>query len=87
MGMFGWICFGFFAGLFARAILPGEQKMGLVKTTILGVIGSFLGGSIQAFFTGGDPLQLQPAGFIGAVLGAVLVLVVASFVFGRARKT
>ncbi len=86
MGALGWVCFGFFAGLLARAILPGEQKMGLIKTTLLGVAGSFLGGSIQALATGGDPLQLQATGFIGAVLGAMAVLVVYGLVFGGKKK-
>ena len=41
-----WIVFGFLVGLIARAIYPGSQPMGLLMTTVLGVVGSFVGGTI-----------------------------------------
>ncbi len=76
MGVCGWICFGFFAGLIARALFPGDQAMGLVRTTLLGVAGSFVGGFLGALLSGEDPLDPRPAGFIGAVVGAIVILVV-----------
>jgi uncharacterized membrane protein YeaQ/YmgE (transglycosylase-associated protein family) len=79
MGICGWIVFGFLAGLVARALMPGEQPMGFVKTTVLGVGGSFVGGAIASLLFGHPVTHLHPAGFIGAVIGSVLLLVV----FGR----
>ncbi len=85
MGILAWIVFGFVVGLIARAVMPGEQKMGLVKTTLLGVGGSFVGGAIahllfhRAHFGG-----LDTAGFIGSVIGALVIMGVASLV-GRKR--
>ncbi len=74
MGLCGWIIFGLFAGLIARAVMPGDQKMGLLATTLLGVGGAFMGGFISGLLFRGEFFSLRPSGFIGAVLGAVLLL-------------
>jgi len=86
MTILTWIVFGLVVGFIARAIMPGRQSMGLVATTILGVVGSFLGGFVGNLLTGGELLELNAAGFIGAVLGAMLVLAIAGFA-GRRRHT
>jgi len=67
---------GFVVGLIARAILPGTQSIGLILTAVLGIVGSYVAGFIgQAL---GWYHAGQGAGFIGSVLGAVLVLFVYS---------
>lgn len=81
MGICGWLVFGFLAGLVARALFPGDQPMGFVRTTLLGVGGSFVGGAIASLLFGHPLWHLHPAGFIGAVIGAFLLLVF----FGRER--
>ena len=63
-------------GLIARAILPGTQSIGLILTAVLGIVGSFVAGFIgQAvgWYQAG-----AGAGFIGSVVGAILVLFVYS---------
>ena len=85
-GFCGWICFGFFAGLIARAVLPGNQNMGIVMTTLLGVAGAFVGGAIAAFFTGTGIERIQPASFIGAVLGSVAILVLGELLFRKSKR-
>jgi uncharacterized membrane protein YeaQ/YmgE (transglycosylase-associated protein family) len=65
---------GFVVGLLARALLPGDQKLGLIMTAVLGIVGSFVAGFIgQAvgWYQAG-----QGAGFIGSVVGAIIVLLV-----------
>jgi len=63
---------GFVVGLIARAVLPGEQKLGLIMTSVLGIAGSFIAGFIgQAI---GWYHAGQGAGFIGSVVGAIIVL-------------
>jgi uncharacterized membrane protein YeaQ/YmgE (transglycosylase-associated protein family) len=65
---------GFVVGLIARALLPGDQKLGLMLTAVLGIVGSFVAGFIgQAvgWYQAG-----QGAGFIGSVIGAIIVLFV-----------
>ena len=76
---------GLVAGLLARAIVPGKDSMGLVATTVLGVIGSAVGGLLLGLLTGGlRDRGFGPAGIIGSVIGAVVVLLVYNRV--RARQ-
>jgi uncharacterized membrane protein YeaQ/YmgE (transglycosylase-associated protein family) len=74
MGLIWTIVIGFLAGIVAKFLHPGRENMGFVMTTLLGIGGSlaatFLGQAIGWYQAG------QPAGFIGAVVGAVLLLVV-----------
>jgi len=72
---------GFIVGLLARAILPGTQSLGLILTTVLGIAGSYLAGFIgQAlgWYEAG-----QGAGFIGSVVGAILLLFIVGKLKGR----
>jgi uncharacterized membrane protein YeaQ/YmgE (transglycosylase-associated protein family) len=63
---------GFVVGLIARALLPGEQKLGLIMTAVLGIVGSFVAGFLgQAI---GWYQAGQGAGFIGSVVGAIILL-------------
>lgn len=69
---------GFVVGLIARAVLPGTQKLGFILTAVLGIVGSFVAGFLgQAMGWYGAG---QGAGFIGSVLGAMLVLFVVGLV-------
>lgn len=70
----GWVIFGFFAGLIARAIMPGRQSMGFLATTALGVAGSFTGGFLASVIWGGSWRFFTSSGLIGSVLGAVVLL-------------
>lgn len=79
--MISLIIFGFFVGLVARFVLPGKDRMGLIATTLLGILGAFVGGWLGealGFYTVG-----QPAGFIMATIGAIVVLVVFNSVSNR----
>jgi uncharacterized membrane protein YeaQ/YmgE (transglycosylase-associated protein family) len=65
---------GFFIGLLARMLHPGDDRMGWIATSLLGVGGSFLatfGGQALHFYRPG-----QTAGFIGAVIGAIVLLAI-----------
>lgn len=83
MAILGTILIGFFAGLIARAIKPGNDAMGWIMTILLGIGGSFLatyGGQALGWYQPG-----QPAGFIGAVIGAILLLVIWGLVSKKKR--
>jgi len=75
------IIIGFIIGVVAKFIHPGRESMGYIVTTLLGI-----GGSLVATFLG-QALGLyepgQPAGFIGAVIGAIVLLAV----YGRLRSS
>jgi uncharacterized membrane protein YeaQ/YmgE (transglycosylase-associated protein family) len=77
------ILFGFIIGLLARAIMPGDQKMGLLMTTALGVAGSFLGGFITSLVTDNRVTDFNTAGVIGSIIGALLLLFIAGMVNRR----
>jgi uncharacterized membrane protein YeaQ/YmgE (transglycosylase-associated protein family) len=72
---------GFVVGLVARALLPGDQKLGLILTAVLGIVGSlvagFLGQAIGWYQAG------EGAGFIGSVVGAILVLFIYSKIVNK----
>jgi uncharacterized membrane protein YeaQ/YmgE (transglycosylase-associated protein family) len=80
----GWIVFGLVVGIIARFLLPGEQPMGLIMTILLGVAGSFVGGYLGTMFHGGPMDLSQPAGWIGSIIGAVLLLVAYGFLRKKA---
>jgi uncharacterized membrane protein YeaQ/YmgE (transglycosylase-associated protein family) len=69
------IIVGFFVGLIARAILPGAQTMGFFLTSVVGIVGSFVGGFIGSLISKPAPgSKFHPAGFIMSVVGAIVVL-------------
>ena len=69
-----WIVLGLIAGIIAKFIMPGRDPGGFIVTTLLGIAGSlvatYLGQAIGWYRAD------QGAGFIGAVVGAVIVLAV-----------
>ena len=81
MGIIGTIVIGFLVGLVARFLKPGDDKMGLIVTTLLGIVGAFVGtylGQALGVYQVGEP-----AGFIGAVIGAVIVLAALKMISSR----
>ena len=86
MGIIAWIVFGFIVGLIARALVPGRQGMGFVMTTLLGVAGSLIGGIIASALWGQSAAGFQPTGFIGSLIGAIVLLVIGGMVMGPRRR-
>ncbi len=72
MEILGTIIIGFLAGLVARAVMPGKDSAGIIVTTLLGILGAFLGTFIGQ--TMGWAVPGEPTGFFGAVMGSLLVL-------------
>jgi uncharacterized membrane protein YeaQ/YmgE (transglycosylase-associated protein family) len=85
LGFMWWILIGLVAGMLARLLMPGRQPMGLVLTIVLGLTGSLVGGFISSMLFREDPTDpgFQPAGLIMSTLGAVLVLVIYSYLQKR----
>ena len=74
LGILGTIIIGFFAGLIARFLMPGRDPGGVFITIALGIGGAFFAswiGQTLGWYSPG-----QTAGFLGAVVGAILILVV-----------
>ena len=85
MSIILFIVFGFIVGLLARALMPGRQQMGLIATSALGMAGSFIGGFVAALITHNRVADLNTAGIIGSILGAIVLLAIGSS-FGRRRS-
>lgn len=75
MGLILFLIMGLIAGFIARALVPGPDSMGWVGTMVLGVIGSFIGGTLAALLFGGT-LELSAAGIIGSIIGAIIALLI-----------
>lgn len=69
----GWIVSGLLIGWFARFFYPGIVPMGWFATIALGICGSFLGGLIGNLMRGGSR-RLEPAGCLGSIIGAMLII-------------
>src|ERR687890_1982114 len=76
--MIGFLVAGLIIGLLPRLILPGRQKIGLLWTLALGVIGSLIGGTIANALNTGDIWELNVIGFIAAVVTSVVLLAAAA---------
>lgn len=81
MGIIGTIVIGLIIGLVARFLMPGRDPMGFILTAVLGIVGAWLGTFIGERLGMYD--QGEPAGFLMAVLGAVVVLAIYRMVVGR----
>ncbi|MGY4600359.1 uncharacterized protein YidB (DUF937 family)/uncharacterized membrane protein YeaQ/YmgE (transglycosylase-associated protein family) [Bradyrhizobium sp. GM22.5] len=85
MGIIWTIIIGFIAGIIAKFIMPGDNEpSGFILTTILGIVGAFVAtylGQALGWYRPGEG-----AGLVGAVVGAIIVLLVYGFVAGRSRR-
>ena len=82
-GLLGWIVFGLVVGVVAKFLMPGRDGGGIIVTTILGIVGALIGGFI------GQTLGLygpgDAAGFLMALVGAVILLAIYRVTIGRRR--
>ena len=68
-----WCVYGLFVGSIAKALVPGEENFGFVKTIALGVAGSYMGGAILYLL--GQYNALSPAGIFMGTAGGVVSLI------------
>lgn len=82
------IVLGLIVGLVARLLVPGKQPMGWVATALLGIVGSYVGGTLGSVvfpphqFTVTPPIQHS---FLGALVGAVILLLIYKFATSRTK--
>ena len=80
LSILGTILIGLVVGFIARAVKPGDDKLGWIMTAVLGVAGSFLAryaGTAMGWYR-----QCEAAGWIASVVGAVILL----FIYGLVVK-
>ena len=87
MGIIGWIVLGLLAGLIAKAIMPGAERVGLIVTTVVGIAGALLGGFLATALGFGDPVDefFDISTWLAAVVGALLILFLWNAVADRRR--
>ena len=78
---------GLIAGFVARAVVPGDDSMGIGATILLGIVGSFVGGLLAdlLFRSDSEDMGLAPSGLIGSIIGAIVVLLIYNAVTDRRR--
>lgn len=80
-GILGWILFGLVIGALAKLMMPGRDPGGFIVTILLGIAGALVGGWLGralGFYGPGEP-----AGFIMALVGAVVLLAIYRFIATR----
>jgi uncharacterized membrane protein YeaQ/YmgE (transglycosylase-associated protein family) len=83
-GWLGWIIIGGLAGLIAKAIMPGRDSGGVIVTILLGIAGAILAGFLGRML-GWYSSDDAGAGFIAAIIGALLILFIYRLIAGRSR--
>ena len=78
-----WIIFGLVVGVVAKFLMPGNDPGGIVLTIVLGIVGAMLGGWVGRVM--GLYREGEPAGFIMAVVGAVVLLGLYRLVIAKRR--
>jgi uncharacterized membrane protein YeaQ/YmgE (transglycosylase-associated protein family) len=73
----GFIVAGLIIGALARLLLPGRQRIGLLWTLAIGVVGSVIGGVVANLLRSGTIFELNFVGFVVAVVAAVVLLAAA----------
>lgn len=80
---------GIIAGYLARLLVPGPDPMSFWQTVGLGVVGSFVGGFLGGllFNAGEEGSLLGPAGIIGSIIGAIIVLLIYRAVTSKSGRS
>ena len=93
MGIIAFIILGLFAGVIAKALLPGDDPGGFIITAVIGIVGAVIGGFLAGVLFNADPLDefFDISTWLTAIAGAVLLLLAYRFVVdrghGRAVRT
>lgn len=80
MSFIGWIIFGAIVGAIAKFLMPGKDPGGWIVTILLGIAGSFVGGFLATKVMGRPE---QTAGWIGSIIGAMVLLFIYRLIVGR----
>jgi uncharacterized membrane protein YeaQ/YmgE (transglycosylase-associated protein family) len=84
MSVLGWILFGLIVGIVAKLVMPGRDPGGFIITILLGIVGALVGGFLGRAF--GLYREGDPVGFVMAVVGSIVLLLLYRMVAGRPRR-
>ena len=86
MGLIGFAIVGILAGYLAKFLVPGDEGLNWWQTALLGMVGALVGGTLWNVLTG-NGIDLEASGFIGAVLGSVILLIGYNYATTRQLKS
>lgn len=84
LSLLGTLVVGFIVGLLARALKPGDDKLGFIWTIVLGVSGSFIARYVGIAM--GWYQQGEAAGWVASIVGAIVLLVAYGLIKGKGAK-
>jgi len=88
MSIIAWLVLGAIAGYLAGFLVKGDEGLGVIGHIILGIVGAIVGGFLAGLILDrdviGGPLSIET--IIAAVIGAVIVVLVAGALMGRSRS-
>jgi uncharacterized membrane protein YeaQ/YmgE (transglycosylase-associated protein family) len=76
MGIIGWVVLGLVSGIVAKRLVSGDEGMGFILTTVLGIAGALLGGFVATALGFGDPIDefFDISTWLAAIVGAMVLL-------------
>ncbi|MBY8862101.1 GlsB/YeaQ/YmgE family stress response membrane protein [Nocardia sp. CA2R105] len=86
MGIITMIIIGLIAGAIARLLIPGRQRIGWLATIVVGIVGSYVGGTLGSLVFAPHIFSVHPPVhhlFLGSIVGAVIVLLIFNTVRSR----
>jgi len=85
LSIIAWVVLGLLAGLIAKRIMPGAERVGIILTTLLGIVGAVLGGFLATALGFGDPIDefFDISTWIAAIVGALIILFAWNALSGR----
>lgn len=83
MNFLGWIVLGGIAGWIASIITGRNDRMGCITNILAGAVGGIVGGWVFSLFGGAGITGFNIWSLLVAVVGAVIVLAIINFIFGR----
>ncbi|MRH89472.1 GlsB/YeaQ/YmgE family stress response membrane protein [Nocardia sp. SYP-A9097] len=86
MGIIAMIIIGLIAGAIARLLVPGKEDFGWIGTILLGIVGGYVGGTLGSMVFAPHKFSVHPPiehTFLGAIVGAVIVLLVYKWIRAR----
>jgi uncharacterized membrane protein YeaQ/YmgE (transglycosylase-associated protein family) len=90
MGIVWMIVIGLICGAIARLIVPGRQAIGIIGTAVIGIVGGYVGGTLGSVVFAPHHFDVHPPvkhAFLGAIVGAVILLLIYNAVTGRGRRS
>ena len=84
------IILGLIVGALARLLVPGRQPMGWIATAVLGIVGAYVGGTLGSVVFPPHHFTITPPikhSFLGALVGAVILLLIYQFFRMRTGRT